>query len=119
MREIHVYHPDSDFDENDEAVCLCPVTGQNLFTWDEKINSYPSELVYIKHNEIDDPIYIRPDLRDLLAKYYEENNSESYESFEEFFIDQLPLNKEYSKLIVEYPDFIAGDFTIYIYEGVY
>ena len=69
-------------------------------------------------NELDD-VHLRSDFRDLLTKYYEDTNSELYESFEEFLIDQLPVDKEYSKLVVEYPDFIAGDFTIYIYEGVY
>lgn len=119
MRKIHNSYPDSNFDEHGEAVCMCPVTGQNIFTWDEKINSYPSELIYMKHNEFDEPTYLRPDFRDLFSKFYDGINCELYESFEEFLINQLPLDKEYSRLVVEYPDCIAGDFTIYIYEGIY
>ena len=118
MRELYTYWPDSYYDENGEAICLCPVTGQNFFKWDENFEAYPKELIFIEHAEIGEPIYIRPDYKDLYDKFYN-SEEEIDESPKDFFINHLPMDKEYTKLVVEYPDFIAGDYTIYIYEGIY
>lgn len=106
------------YDENEDygEVFYCPLTGDNTYKWDLS-KDCPTGLIYIYLNETQDLIYVHPNYRALYDEFLNSDDTD-FDSHEDFIIANLDKTKEYFRIDLCYPG-IAGDRSVYLYEGVY
>jgi hypothetical protein len=61
----------AEFDNNDRYAFFCPYTGNNLLKtgW-----NYPKELLYFESNQVNTPVFISENLKDIYIRFLDLSN---------------------------------------------
>ncbi len=77
--EVVIYCPELFLNEDtQELIYICPVSGENVYTWDLENPEYPEELVFHYFEQAEEPFYIKREYAPLLGDLseYKENTVE-------------------------------------------
>lgn len=121
-RKLPTFCPEVQYnEETEERTYICPVSGENVYTWTMEHTGYPDELLFINYLQADEPIYLKPELSHLLTTWYEDMDEErdDYDNFQDFLIRSLPRDEPFFLIVLDDPDYVAGETTYYLYRGVY
>ena len=120
-QEIPTFYPELEFSESfGQNVFFCPVSNANTYEWDGENDVYPDELKYYYINLVGEPTYIHPDFENLYEEFCESDElADEFDSFEDYLVSKLSVNKNYYRIIVDDPEGVTGDFVTFIYEGTY
>jgi hypothetical protein len=106
-----------------ERTFICPVSGENVFSWDFENHKFPEELCLIHFQQGEEPIYVSPAFEKEYAEWVDgedESRHGCYGSFMDYLVSILPKDEPFYCLELVDPDFPAGGENTYmIYRGVY
>jgi hypothetical protein len=117
---IPTYAPVVEYiEETEERIFHCPVSGENVYTWDMDYDKYPDELIYINYLQADEPIYLKTEYQHLYDQWQNIEDHDAYDSFMDYMKQSLPKDQDFFIILLDDPDNIIGEQTYYVYQGKY
>jgi len=110
-------------EETLERTFICPVSGENVYSWYNGNYKFPEELCLIHFQQGEEPIYVSPSFEKVYAEWVESEDEtlhENYFSFMDYLVSILPQDEPFYCLVLVDPDFPSGGENLYlIYRGQY